>query len=468
MFADLLLRAGPWGLNFLLWMSALVGASWVVGDAKPAGGSRHALWPLVLAGGFAAGCAWRDSLTLKALDVGAALLLLGLGAWHRQGANPWLATLSRYAMGLGQSAFAIATSFLLLVFRDIPWNRGRAGSWRRHVASAVLGLLLALPLLAVFGGLFSSADAAFRQLMTQLFDLNFDVLIGHLFFTAVGTWLAAGYLRTVLWEQRPTIPPVVNTSFLKLGPVEIGVALTCLNLLFLSFLAIQLRYFFGGAEQVEIVPGLTYAEYARRGFFELVTVAVLVLPLLLLADWLLRDAPRQRVFRWLAGSLIGMLFVIMASAVQRMRLYQQEFGLTELRLYTTVFMAWLALVFVWFLATVLRGRRERFVFGALAAGLATIALLHALNPDAWIARTNLERARQGKSFDAAYAASLSADAVPILAAALPELNADQRQGILRQWRRRWPAPAFADWRTASLARHDAKAALDTGASPTGR
>jgi len=82
-------------------------------------------------------------------------------------------------------------------------------------------------------------------------------------------------------------------------------------------------------------------------------------------EWLLRkDNPVQlRLFRWLAGLQVILLFVIMASALQRMRLYQNEFGLTELRLYTTAFMGWLAVVFAWFMVTVLPGRRERFAFG---------------------------------------------------------------------------------------------------------
>jgi hypothetical protein len=110
---------------------------------------------------------------------------------------------------------------------------------------------------------------------------------------------------------------------------------------------------------VQVVPGLTYAEYARQGFFELVAVAALVLLLLLVAHELLRrhtvSPGQQWLFRALAGGQIVLLYVIMASAGQRMRLYQEAFGLTELRLYATAFMLWLAAVFAWFTVTVLRG-----------------------------------------------------------------------------------------------------------------
>ncbi len=102
-----------------------------------------------------------------------------------------------------------------------------------------------------------------------------------------------------------------------------------------------------------------------------------------------------------------------------MHLYQDEFGLTELRLYTTelrlyttAFMFWICAVLVWFLLTVLRGGRNRFAFGALTTGFVAIALLNAVDPDTLIPHTNVVRMEAGKEFDASYLASLSTDAVP--------------------------------------------------------
>src|SRR4029450_7185907 len=135
--------------------------------------------------------------------------------------------------------------------------------------------------------------------------------------------------------------------FLWLGVTETAIVLGLLDVLFLKFVVVQFQYFFGGAARIQAVAGLTYAEYARRGFFELVGVAALVLPLLLAAHWLLRKekARDEIVFRVLAGAQIALLFVMMVSAFQRMRLYQREYGLTELRVYTTVFMGWLGRAF---------------------------------------------------------------------------------------------------------------------------
>jgi len=109
-----------------------------------------------------------------------------------------------------------------------------------------------------------------------------------------------------------------------------------------------------------------------------------------------------------------------------MSIYTDEYGLTELRLFTTVFMTWLAFVFAWFAATVLRGRRDRFTAGALGSALVTLLLLNAAGPDEVIVRMNAWRSGKGRPFDAAYLASLGAGAVPAALAVLPALPANER------------------------------------------
>ena len=124
------------------------------------------------------------------------------------------------------------------------------------------------------------------------------------------------------------------------------------------FVAVQIRYLFGGRGLVESRVHLTYAQYARHGFFELLAVSLLVLPLLFAAHALLRHRSpfSLRLVQALSGVLIALVLVVMASALERMRLYQREYGLTELRLYATGLILWLGFVFVWMAATVVRAR----------------------------------------------------------------------------------------------------------------
>jgi hypothetical protein len=116
--------------------------------------------------------------------------------------------------------------------------------------------------------------------------------------------------------------------------------------------------------------------------------------------------------------------------LQRMRLYQREYGLTELRLYVTGAMIWLAVVFVWAAATVLRGRRQLFAVGALVSGFAAIFAMNVVNPYALIARTNLDRPR----LDLPYLMNLSDDATPELVKALSTLEPRLREQLARRAR----------------------------------
>ena len=466
---DALLRETPWGLNALVWTAAVVAAVLTLmrrqGIRVGAGGRILAVTIFA----FAALLAWRDSSTLKFLDGLGVAVALSLAAFRAKRGRLMLAGITEYIEGLFIAAFNATLGPILLLLADVQWSEIPAENRPRHLAAAARGLLIAIPLLVVFGGLFMAADAVFEVTVKNALTFDLQRLALHGFVIAACAWSVGGSLRAFLLEQsaRPVsdLPEsstvVSRAKRSSIGIVEIGTALGLINLLFFCFVAVQFKYFFGGTNTVVATTGLSYAEYARRGFFELVTVAVLVLLLLLGAHWLLRnrDPKDERVFRGLAASLLLLLFVVMISAVQRMRLYQIEYGLTELRLYTTAFMGWLAIVFVWFAATVLRGQRQRFAFGALVAGAAMIVALHLFNPDRLIVTVNANRAASGRGFDAPYATSLSADAVPALVEALPSLSPKERCLVAALVLERWSPLGDADWRGSSRSRRQAWQAI---------
>jgi len=462
---DVLLRATPWGLNVLLYTAGLVGAVAYIARRRRIAVSADAPWlaagALLLASNFVA----RDSGALRACDAIGLAILCSLAGLSLRGVTLW----GRHAWDYVQAGLVAAASacvgMFALVGRDVRWEELPSGGALRHVRAAGAGALLAFPLLLVFGALFASADAVFHNVVTGVSDIDFAALASHTFLIAFGTTLVGGYLWGTLLRVAPQPTGGPGRSF-SVGIVPVGTALGLLDVLFLIFVVIQLRYFFGGTELIQGTTDLTYAEYARRGFFELVTASALVLPILLAADWAVRNEPRQhqRSFRSLAGLLVLLLAVVMASALQRMRLYVDEFGLSEIRLYATAFMVYLAGVFAWFGWTVLRGQRRRFAFGALVHGFAVLAGLHLLNPDAFIVRTNLARPADHRPFDAAYAASLSADAVSDLLAALPRLAFKEQcraaNGLLAQWGRGARARGVTDdWRNWNLVRARARRAV---------
>jgi hypothetical protein len=455
--ADLLLHRTRWGLNLPVWLALLAGALLVLARPRHGRTGRRlavlAFLPVLLA----AGLAWRASPTLGTLDTLFAGAALALPLVRAPVGRLSLAPLSAHAGAMGGAMLYALTGAFRLVGESLPPATARP-RWSGTALTVLRGLLLAAPLLLVFGALLTAADAVFRDLALRLTWSPLERAASHIALVLGCAWLAGGYLRGVLAPGPAASAP--SPAGRRGGRAEAVIALGLLDALFLAFVVVQVRYLFGGAARVEASTTLTYAEYARHGFFELTTAVALVLPLLLLADWWLRGtAPStRRAFRVLTVLAVALLLVIVVSALQRMRLYQREYGLTELRVYTTAFMIWLAAALVWFAVTVVRGERERFAIGALVAAWLALAALHALNPDAFIARTNLERHAQGHRFDATYLAGLSADAVPAVAQAVPRLTGEDRCTIIRSLRAREADPD-GDWRSWSWSRMQAQRAL---------
>jgi hypothetical protein len=321
--------------------------------------------------------------------------------------------------------------------------------------------------IVLFGALFASADVFFRDLLRDAAVLDPGELFSHLALWALCAWLAGSYLWGALLAERGPVPEAPRVTWLRFEFIETGVVFGLVDALFLLFVGVQFRYLFGGADRVEASSSLTYAEYARRGFFELVAVAALVVPFLLLAHWLVQrgSARLQRLYTALAGVLVVLVFVVIASALERMRLYQQTFGLTELRLYTTAFMIWLVAVFGWIGFTVLRGRRDRFAFGVFVAGLAVVIALNALNPDALIVRRNAALEESDRPFDSAYALGLSPDSVPALVANLDRVSPAARCTVARDLRARY-LDEDDDWRSWSWGRSRARDAVASSREPS--
>ncbi len=480
---DTLLRGMPWGLNVTV-LTVVVAlaipalARW--GQVEMAGGGRWLLLPMVA---FGVCFAWRDSLMLKVCDALAILVAVGLAGWRSRRGQVRIAGMVDYALGLFLSALNCVFGVVLLVCKDIEWKAiPRAGN-SSHFLALARGLLIALPLLLLFGGLFMAADAGFEHFVNRIFHFDAEALISHAFLIGFFTWTLAGFLRHTLERGEPAPPLMARPQMLSLGIVELGTVLGLLDLLFLAFVGVQVGYLFGGRAHLFAIRGLTAADYARRGFFELVAIAALSLALLLLAEWLLKKDSLKvvRVFRGLSAALIGLTFAVMFSAGQRMWLYYVGFGLTETRFYVSAFMVWMVVLFAWFGWTVLRGKRERFVFGAMLSAFGLLGALHVLNPDAFIVHANVSRQARGRTLDINYVLGLSADATPALVAALPHLPVETRVPLeqalmgheaqatpvvgedapdppaMRQGS--WPSVAHGDWRSWSWGRFAAYRAL---------
>lgn len=424
-WTDVLFHRTDLGINFPIWIASIVGLALFAGRRFGRAIPADRVAVLATAVLLCSVTAWRDSDPLKTFGILGTLSLLAVGF----GLAPGLAV--RRVSPMACVAAAVAAGISIAV---APW-RLAAGAWRtapRNRASAGLWLalrvlILAVPLLLIFGMLFKAADAVFAAQVDRIIDLNFDGVAPHVFWLVFGFVVGAAALMTSVAVTLPDEMEVTLPERHRLGRVEVGVTLGLLSTLFALFVGIQIRYLFGGEEAVLSSIDLTYAQYARQGFFQLVVASLLLLPVLAGIDWARRrDATSSRQFLAFSITLVALLFVIMASAWERLAIYREAFGLTELRFYAAATLPWLAIALVWFLVSVARRRMEYFLAGAALLAAVLLFALCVLNPDGFIARTNLSRLDDGRPFDAAYASNLSADAIPSLIDRIEMLPAAER------------------------------------------
>ncbi|MFF4351353.1 DUF4173 domain-containing protein [Streptomyces sp. NPDC001530] len=292
--------------------------------------------------------------------------------------------------------------------------RERFGGARRTVGAGLRALVVSAVLLLVFGALFAGADAAFADLLGELVP-DASVSGGPwrvvlLVLGLVGALAAAHTAAAPIQWHRVEVP-----RGRPRGRVEWALPLIVLTVLFAAFNAVQLAVLFGGYDAVLKKTGQTYAQYARQGFWQLLLVTLLTLVVIVFAlRWAPRDDTRdRRLVRGVLGTLCGLALVVVASAVRRMDMYVEAYGLTRLRVSVVAVELWLGLVIVLIMAAGIWGARwlPRAVAASAAAGVLAFGLM---SPDGLIAERNVQRYEDTGKFDLEYARGLSADAVPAL------------------------------------------------------
>jgi Domain of unknown function (DUF4173) len=469
--ADPLLRNGPWGLGLLVWMVVFATTAVVLvrQNRRPLS-AESSIW-LAVAVLFAAGLSWRDAAMLQFFDVLAMLSALVLLAMSIDAIPVPGLTLAR-VRDLIRAAFGtgleVTTGVVPLLMRDAELHTALRSTNDGSVRRIGRALVITAPILLIFTLLLTQADPVFGSFFTFP-DVDLGLLFSHLVVAGFFAWVVAGWLRRSLLAH-PDAAGTADTPLpLTLGATDVALALGALNVLFAAFVVVQIGWLFGGEALVLRTTGLSYAEYARRGFFELTCVASLLLPVLLGAQALIpaSDVRTLRFYRRLAVSLVALLGAVMFSAGARMRLYIQYYGISTDRLYATAFMIWLAIVFVWLAMTVLRSRPRTFATGLVVSGFVVLFTLTLLNPDALVARANLARGAAGRtgagSTDLRYVASLGGDAVPALVSALtaPVVTVDTATKgdrcaaaaiLLDRWTGERPARMARHWTLWNIAR----------------
>ncbi len=278
----------------------------------------------------------------------------------------------------------------------------------------VRGVIITVPVIILFAALFAGADPVFRQIFESIAHIRF-VSIEYPHVILIVTILAAGALGySLLKEPTPEVADVPARR--PMGHIETSILLGSVNVLFVLFIMLQATYLFGGVANIAN-DTFTFAEYARRGFFELIAIAAFSYLILLGVEKLIeRNATHHsKAFKYLSAALVVQVMVLMFFAFNRLSLYEAAFGFTTLRLYSHAFIVLLGGVYLLLLYKILTGMKESaFALKIFFAVLTFVASMNLLNPDLFIAQKNLERFEATGKVDYDYLATLSADATPVL------------------------------------------------------
>jgi len=438
------------------------------------------LWMPALIILFAAMVFLRANPLLIFLNIVAILVLLMLISNHLIRESVWRLHVFDFIIGPIKSLALTLLGTATLLGVSQRTQKEMIGDEHSGIVRGILvGLLITVPILLVLIPMLASADLIFNQLLHDFFAwdkmlewgfrLLFMVIIGLLLGGAMvyTTQKQVGSIKVTDSSSDEASPP------LRLGPIAATIPLVMVDILFLIFVTIQIPYLFGGELNIG-EHSFTYAEYARRGFGELVFVAVFIFAILLLLQRF-SHLPRRSartIFNVAATLMLLLTMILLASAFKRLALYESVYGYTTMRIYPHVFMIWLAALLAWFVATlwVMPGR---LAAGMLVAAFGFIITLNLLNPDAFIVRKNVARhqahkvtiASEGDQFiDVYYLLNLSDDAVPELIKSLPELSGSKYRAedeLRRRYQRMQEDDSWRRWQSWNLSRWRAYQWLDT-------
>ena len=444
---DLALQTRAAGVAaFAAVLVAAVGLSWC-GRVRRVGGRVLLAVAVVLAA-----CSMvRASPWLLVLDAVAVWVLVAFACSSERG-----------AAHLG-STFAGASSRVLATLRSVVAAPPRAletfaallpsrdAGVRSQLGPLLRGALLALPIVGVLGVVLALADPVFAS----LFQLDLDVAGAgwDLLVIAVTIWVLAG-----CFVQAGRPPVERSTASPSGGVVEGPVVMVGLTGIYAVFALSQWMVALRGADYVLRTTGLTYAEYARTGFFQLLAAAVLTALVLL---WLrssvaMTSSFSARLFSWLGVLASVLTLVVVHTALLRLHLYDQAFGLTRLRFFSTAFAWWLGVAFLLVALAFLLGRRSAREWLPTALGATAILLLlvvNAVDPDRLVLAHNLERhaTGDGVEFDPWYAVELSSDAVPLLVESVGSLDEGDRKVVISRLCETHDPTAPVRWNLSSRA-----------------
>lgn len=435
---------GGLNLGYSVFSLGLLGCS--VWYLKGKGGSfrRYEVCLIALSAALIAGFARSSDAGIKFILMLVSLFAANLGLCLAAGQN-------RRSRGSFGTVFDAPRAFFTFGFggmgasargiKDAWKNSGSAG---KKGSAALLGIVIAVPVVAVMVSLLISADAAFEGFMGQLPETDW----AEPFWSAVLGLFAAWVLFSRglgLGAEKKGKPVAAAGKFLS--PITVNILLGAVCILYLTYLFSQLGYFFGGFLW-SVPEEFTLAEYARRGFFEMAWLSAINLTLILSSAGLVEQQEKiPRLTRVMCFFLGAITLFLIAAASAKMLLYIHSYGLTRLRVLTQTVMIWLAVSTV---LVCIRLAKPKFAYmkGVILGALVLSAALLWVDVDTMVARYNVRAYQSGvlETVDMTHLSTLGYGAVPYIA----ELTDDEDGAVADRAREillyRWGDAHIEDFR----------------------
>ncbi|GIN63436.1 hypothetical protein J27TS8_34290 [Robertmurraya siralis] len=274
----------------------------------------------------------------------------------------------------------------------------------------IIGIIIAVPVLFIVLNLLISADAYFEQMMNSLpqllnfrTDYLFRFLIICIFGFGIFGFLQALSVKNIQAEQKERLVQTVSFD----GIITITV-LALLNVVYVVFIIIQFKYFFSET----LVDGYTYAEYARRGFFELLFVTLINLSMTTVV--ITSTKQLRGVIEKLVNISLSLLVlcsgIMLVSAYMRLMMYEEAYGFTITRVLAHSFMIFLMVIFAYTFVKIWLKRLSLFHFYFIAA-LVYYVGINLIHIDRIIVAQNIERYETTGKIDIDYLGYMSATGI---------------------------------------------------------
>ncbi|NLW45414.1 MAG: DUF4173 domain-containing protein [Syntrophomonadaceae bacterium] len=297
----------------------------------------------------------------------------------------------------------------------------------RMVKRVLKGIAVTVPCLFILIVMLSSADLVFLKgtatFINNLGNLLDSEMVFKAIFGAIGGLYLFGFMYIACTPpQQEEQQPAATASSADLA--ILNALLISILTVYTLFVFIQFRYLFAGAE---LPYGLSYAEYARRGFFELLFLSGFNIMLILISVRLtrLREGLGPKIAGYLCHYLCVVTIILLTSSFYRLWLYSADFGLTRLRLLVFGFLIFEA---VGLLITFLYIQKPKFNIVAvyLSIGLLYYLILNIVPIDNLIAKNQVDRYFADRKQGIEYIMTLSPDAAPQISRLLDSGKVDDQ------------------------------------------